>query len=138
MNPYDPIKSFDHFVGKICSIHTIPTNWKLSTEEVLDYYVGIVNSVNECGICLTNVVNQKKTFIFTPAIVAIAEETVVDRDDPDSENMLKEYREKKKDIFQYNPKIVKTEPAAPVVKDKPLSPFVDISSITKLAAKKEN
>jgi hypothetical protein len=135
MNPHDPIESFDYFVGKVCTIHTRQINWNLKPEQNLDYFVGIVNSVNECGICLTNVINHKKTFIMTPAIVAIAEESVV-ADKQEYEQSSKEYEEMKRELFKHNPNIYPPEKVAqnaperkPVTKVND-SPFVDIASIT--------
>lgn len=131
MNPYEPVESFDYFVGKVCTIHTIPINWKLTAEQNIDYFCGIVNSVNECGICLTNVVNHKKTFIMMPTVVAIAEETIIEGGKEEHESSVKEYSEKKNEIFKHNPNIIKE----PHVDPKPVtkinnSPFVDIESMT--------
>ncbi len=135
---YVAIESFDYFVNKVCSVHTVPTNWNLNAEKTIDYFVGIVNSVNECGVCLTNVVNGKKTFIMTPSIIAIAEETLIETDDPeDKHKSLQEYEEKKMEMFKNNPQILpkKPVPIKPLEGKKPIvkvddSPFVDLSSIT--------
>src|SRR4051812_1028071 len=105
MDIYKPLESY--FVGKVCTVHTRGINWKLNDESTIDYYCGIVNSVNEYGIFLTNVVNHKKTFIFAHAVVALAEEQVLDRDDPATAELLKEYQERKQDIFQHNSQVKK-------------------------------
>lgn len=136
MSPYQPIPSFDYFINKVCTIHTRQINWSLDPQQNIDYFVGIVNSVNECGICLTNVINHKKTFIMMPAVVAIAEETVMDGSKEDYETSSKEYDQKKQEIFGKNPKIIaesipQPQPAAP----RPINrvennPFVDLSKMT--------
>jgi hypothetical protein len=140
MNPYQPITSFDYFVGKVCTIHTRQINWKLNAEQNIDYFVGIVNSINECGVCLTNVINHKKTFIMTPAIVAIAEETLMEGGREEHEATVKEYEEKKREVFKNNPNVVSAAPSAlpeppAIPPSKPItkvndSPFVSIASMT--------
>lgn len=125
----DQIESFDYFVGKVCSVHTRPLNWRLDDDATVAYYVGVVNSVNECGVCVTNVVNGNKTFIMMPHVVAIAEESVVDREDPGTEKMLRDLEERKKQIYAQAPAPPKERPLQQVGG----SPFVDLDSITQFA-----
>lgn len=130
----DPIESFDYFVGKVCTIHTKPTNWGLTPEGLLDYYTGIVDSVNECGICMTNVVNRKKTFIMMPAVIAIAEETMIEGGKEEHEASVKDYDAKKRDIFKHNPAII-PQAIPPAAARKPVtkvndSPYVNIDAMT--------
>lgn len=133
MNP-TPIASFDYFVGKVCTIHTRQINWTLKPENIIDYFVGVVDLVNECGICLTNVIDGRKTFIMMPAVVAIAEETVLE-DKSQHTPVLKEYEEKKKELFGKNQSIY---PPKPVQPKKPVTklnddPFVNIASVRQCA-----
>jgi hypothetical protein len=131
MNPYEPIKSFDYFINKVCTVIIRPISMKLNPEQNLDYFVGIVNSVNECGICITNVVNHKKTFIMMPAVVAIAEETIVEKDNFEENN--KEYQDRKKEVFGNNTTIYPGKtPSKPITKVND-NPFVDIAAITRHA-----
>jgi hypothetical protein len=139
----DAIESFDYFVGKVCSIHTRQINWSYSNDQQLDYFVGVVNSVNECGICLTNIVNDRKTFIMMPAVVAIAEESVGAGNREAFETSQKKYEEKKREEFgEWNDGSraeVKNAPPNPGPPGKkPItkindSPFVDIQQMTSYA-----
>ena len=146
MDLNQPIDSFDYFIGKVCSIHTQPNNWNLAQQQNIDYYVGVVNMVNDCGICITNVINHTKTFIMMPAIISISEEFVADRENPEHRAMLEEYEKKKAEIFQHNPRLLTPEektvspPQAPnTVAPKGScqpnikSTYVDIESLTKQA-----
>ncbi len=131
------IENLNYFVGKPCSVHARGINWRLTDENIVDYYVGIVELINEYGICLKNVINNKKTFIFMQGLVSISEETVVDKDDPETEKMLQSYEEKKQAAFKHNDNIIKPTrmetPASKPIQQVDNSPFVDIKSMTQLA-----
>jgi hypothetical protein len=128
MNPNDPIDSLDYFVGKICTVHTGPTNWKYQPQENLDYFMGLVNSVGDIGLCLTNVITHGKTFIFTKDIIAISEEAVYDEGDPKYEAAIKDYEEKKTKLLKNNPKLVTPEPQGKASQPRPKAEIKPIPS----------
>lgn len=139
-------KSLHYFVGRIVTIHTRPTNWKHSQEQSLDYFMGLVDSVEPLGIMLTNVLNRKKTFLFLDSIIGIAEETIVDPEDQEQMKAILDYEEKKKKILQDNPSLVTPKTSRPMAPPPPPQPpssggcgggcgdsFVNIKSISQIS-----
>ena len=77
--------NLNYFVGKVCTVFTRPINRDFQAEnpeyypqQLINYFVGTVESVDDEGIMLVQSANRLKTFIERP-IVAIAEEEVVKR-----------------------------------------------------------
>lgn len=134
------LKKLDYFVGKVCTVLTGPTNWKLDQKQTLDYFLGVVESIDNLGVVLVNVINNKKTYIFSDSLVAIAEETVVDPNDQQTIDELEEYQSQKNNLLNLNPRLQpKIEPVAPVSQKTSCgsscgsSKYVDIESITNIS-----
>ena len=79
-------RNLDHFVGKICTVFTVPLNRDFKAEnptiypqQIINYFVGTVEFVDEDGLMLvqSSSPRQLRTYIFRNALVAIAEEHVV-------------------------------------------------------------
>ena len=143
MSNRDPIDNLRHFVGRVCTVHTRPTNWKHDQQQSLDYFMGVVDSIDALGMMLTNVINRNKTYIFLEAIIAIAEETVIDPADPSQVKAAEEYEKKKAEIVKDNPSLQTSKPK-PVAPPPPppqsscgggcgSSSFMDIKNITQIA-----
>lgn len=151
MNDKDPSSNLRYFVGRICTIHTRPTNWKHDQQQNLDYFMGLVESIDPLGLMLQNVINQKKTYIFLESLIAIAEETVIDPDDPEQVKAANDYDKKKEEVVKANPNIASSKPKSPPppAPQPPASScssggcgggsaFLDINSITQIAGQARN
>jgi hypothetical protein len=86
-----------HFVGKICTIFTVPINRDYQKEnpetypqQLHAYFMGVVESVDQHGIMLTQLLTGKKSFFYHSAIVGIAEEELMDPNDPANKKVIEE------------------------------------------------
>lgn len=95
------IEGLEYFVGKICTVFTVPTNRDFKSENpqtfpqpVFHYFVGRVLEVNSRGICLEQWNNEKKlrTFFFMDHIVSISEEEVLDPTNPKDMQIIEDYK----------------------------------------------
>lgn len=71
-----------YFIGKTCTIFTVQMNRFFKDETFHNYFTGTLEFANEYGIML-NQLNNCKTFIMGSHIAAIAEEVVLNPDNPD-------------------------------------------------------
>ncbi|MCK9459686.1 MAG: hypothetical protein M0R80_08610 [Proteobacteria bacterium] len=91
------MKNIEYFVGKICSVFTTPLNrdFKLegpnSLEQLLHYFLGTIDSVDDQGILLSQR-NGRKAYVFKSHLVAIAEEEVLDPDNPEDAKIIREMK----------------------------------------------
>lgn len=83
------IEQLRYFVGKVCTVFTLPINREFKTEnpntypqQLYVYFVGFVESVSETGIMLRQALTGMKTFLFLNHVVGISEEEVLDEKDP--------------------------------------------------------
>ena len=133
--------TLQYFVGKICTIFTAPINREFNERQNVDYFVGRVDGFDDKGILMSHVVSNCKNFYFFQNVISIAEEQLVDSDDP----ILKEYesiKEQKKDQVtqpqpQPQPQPQQLEPQHAQYHEEEVndSPFVDIAAISDLAKK---
>jgi hypothetical protein len=73
-------KSLEFFVGKVCSILVVPINRKFDEETNLEYFLGIIQRIEELGIWYSHISNGKMNFVFMNHIVSIAEETFLPKE----------------------------------------------------------
>lgn len=78
-----------YFEGKMCSVFTAPhcrdlyrENPKAYPQTLFRYFTGEVKSIDREGITLTQGAKQMRTWVAMQHIVAIAEEEVLDPNDP--------------------------------------------------------
>jgi hypothetical protein len=78
-------QNLKYFIGKVCSIFTLPIsrNFKEESPETYPeqpylYFIGVVEAVDDQGILVTQVTSGLKSYFFKQALVAIAEEQVLD------------------------------------------------------------
>lgn len=76
------MSKLEYFINKPCTVFTSPTNRNFKEEnpqtfpaQVLAYFTGFIESIDDIGIMLRGV-NNKKTFLFMHNVVGIAEEEV--------------------------------------------------------------
>ena len=79
------LKNLNYFIGKVCTIFTVPINREYQKEnpgtypqQLYTYFVGVVESINEYGIMLKQLQSKNKSFYFVSHIIGIAEEEVLD------------------------------------------------------------
>jgi hypothetical protein len=99
-------KGLDYFLGKICTVFTVPTNRDFKSENpqtfpqpVFHYFVGRVVEVNHRGVCIEQWNNAKKlrTFFFLDHIVSISEEEILDPSNPKDRELIDEYKKVNED-----------------------------------------
>lgn len=73
-----------YFQNKVCTIFTSQINRDFKTEnpetypkQLYVYFVGLINSIDNDGILLSQLNSNLKTFIYHNSIVGIAEEEVI-------------------------------------------------------------
>jgi hypothetical protein len=129
----------DYFVGKICTVFTVPTNRDFKSENpqtfpqpVFHYFVGRVLEVDSKGVFIEQWNNNKKlrTFFSMPHIVSISEEEVLDPSRPEDSMVIDEYRKSNDDtIKRANENIDSLKKQKQSIKD---NPYIDIGELSEL------
>lgn len=143
MSHRDPIDALRYFVGRICTIHARPSNWKLDQQQNLDYYMGLVETIDPMGVVLKNTINSNKTYVFLESVIAIAEESVHESTE-ELKKAVEEYDAKKSEILKTNPNLASSKPTKPAPPPPPppspcssggcgSTSFLDINNITQIA-----
>lgn len=70
-------KQLQYFVGKVCTIFTGQIARNFSPEEFNDYFVGIVETIDEEGVWTIHPKNNCKNYFVLSQIYGICEEEVV-------------------------------------------------------------
>jgi hypothetical protein len=92
-----PLKTF---VGKICTVFTVPINRNFKdenpgtfTEQVTNYFTGRILEADSEGVVLEQITPERlRTFFFREHIVAIAEEEVLNPQDPREAARIREIK----------------------------------------------
>lgn len=102
----------------------------------MDYFVGIVDKIDEDGLLLTSPHTKCKSYIFLKHIVSISEEQVLYESNPDDKKIIDEYR-KQKPITAAKTVMPSADPKPIVATPPPPAPpkFVDAQGLAKLAKK---
>ena len=104
--------NINYFIGKICSVFATHNNRDLKAEDTenypasyLRYFLGVVESIDEDGLLLTQASKGLKVFIMKNHIVAIAEEEVLNPESPADAKIIEsafeyteELKQKKEEI----------------------------------------
>jgi hypothetical protein len=134
------IEGLEYFVGKICTVFTVPTNRDFKSENpqtfpqpVFHYFVGKVREVNSRGIFLEQWNNEKKlrTFFFMDHIVSISEEEVLDPSNPKDKQIIEDYKKTNESSMKKandNVEILKKQKA-----DFAENPYIDIGDLSSLS-----
>ncbi len=88
-------QSLDYFVGKVCTITTMEINFRFKPEQMMDYCMGTLESIDDNGIMLVHIQTKCKTYIMMDKIVSIAEEQVLLENNPDHAKIIEDYRKEK-------------------------------------------
>jgi hypothetical protein len=84
-----------YFVGKACTVTTIQINFRFKEEQMMDYFMGIIDEITPLGIIMTHPVTKCKNIIFFPHVVSISEEQVLYENNPDDAKIIEQYRKEK-------------------------------------------
>jgi hypothetical protein len=84
-----------YFVGKVCTITTIQINFRYNVEQMLDYFSGIIEEIDDHGILMHHPLTKCKNYILFPYVVSISEEQVLFEDNPEQKKIIDEYRKEK-------------------------------------------
>ena len=129
-------EGLDYFIGRICTIFTVPTNRDFKSENpqtfpqpVFHYFVGRVIEISQKGIFIEQWNNKKKlrTFFFMDHVVSVSEEEVLDPSRPEDMELIEEYKKANQPI--------RDEAKAESKKnnDESESPYVDIDSLESIS-----
>jgi hypothetical protein len=131
MNP----KGLEYFVGKVCTVFTVPTNRDFKSENpqtfpqpVFHYFVGKVLEVDGRGLALEQWNSDKKlrTFFFVDHIVAVSEEEILDPSNPKDRALIEDYKKTSE------ASMVDAKEKAP---EEEVCKYVDIRQLTELSSK---
>jgi len=128
------IQNLQHFVGRVCSILTVPVNRQFDELRAREHFVVRVGEITSDGVWGTHPANGMVSFFPIEHIVSIAEEIELDVNNPEHAQMIQEYEKKtgkkiESDIGHKPPKREKVlEP------EEEQAPFVDINNLEALAA----
>jgi hypothetical protein len=88
----------EYFVGKVCSIFTTPHSRDLHQEDpngypgtLYRYFVGEVEKIDASGVIIRNMAKNLRTFVPLDKIVAVAEEEVLDPNNPEDAKVIEQY-----------------------------------------------
>jgi hypothetical protein len=138
-------KQLEHFLNKICTIFTIPTNRDFKSENpttfpqpIFHYFVGKILEVDDKGVLIQQWNSNKKlrSYFFINHIVGICEEEVLDPASPEDAKIIDEYKKVNQSAVQQaekNHEDLKTQQK--IIKE---NPNLDISSLINLSQKINN
>jgi len=135
-------KQLEYFVGKVCTIFTIPTNRDFKSENpstfpqpVFHYFVGKVLEVDEKGIFIQQWNNNKKlrSYFFLNHIIGISEEEILDPSKPEDAKVIEDFKKiNEKAISQGDKKYQELKKQQEIIKS---NPNLDIEELSKLSDK---
>lgn len=88
-------KRFEYFKNKPCTICTVEINFRFKEQQMMDYFMGIVENIDDDGIWIIHPITKCRSFIFAEHIVSIAEEQVLYDNNPEDAKIIQEYRQEK-------------------------------------------
>jgi len=125
-------KSIQSFVGSVCTIFTTPINRNYKEEnpqqypmQLYNYFMGVIEKADENGVYLRQVAEDLMGFFFYEHIIGIAQEKVLDPDDPNDAKAIKSLQEKVEAAKKKATEAPKPPPQT--------SQFVDPERLAKLA-----
>ena len=138
------IESLEYFVGKICTVFTVPTNRDFKSENpqtfpqpIFHYFVGKVIEVSARGVMIEQWNSQKKlrTFFFLDHVVSISEEEILDPSNPKDMQAIEEFKKTNESSLKKaneNVDVLRRQDEA--LKGK----YVDIGSLSELSNGRSN
>lgn len=86
---------FKYFTGKPCTITTVQVNFRFKEEQMMDYFMGIVETIDDHGIWIVHPMTKCRSYILMPHIVSISEEQVLYEGNPEHAKIIEQYRKEK-------------------------------------------
>lgn len=136
------IEILEHFVGKVCTVFTVPTNRDFKSENpstfpqpIFHYFVGKVLEVDSRGILLEQWNNSKKlrTFFFIDHIISISEEEILDPSKEEDLKLIQEFKKVNTQSQQKANENVETLKKQKEELKKTNGQFLDINSLSSLS-----
>ena len=84
-----------YFKGKPCTISTVEINFRFKEQQMMDYFMGIVETIDKHGIWIVHPITKCRSYILLSHIVSISEEQVLYEDNPQDAKIIEEYRKEK-------------------------------------------
>jgi hypothetical protein len=84
--------NLNYFIGKPVTVISTAYTKFFSNEMFSNYFVGIVESIDENGILLKSLTNNCKSYYFLDNIISIAEELILNEDDPEDKSIIDEIK----------------------------------------------
>jgi hypothetical protein len=85
----------EYFKGKPCTIITVQVNFRFKEEQMMDYFMGFVENVDDVGIWIIHPTTKCRTFIIHSYIVSITEEQMLLEENPEHAKIIADYRKEK-------------------------------------------
>ena len=86
---------FKYFKGKPVTVCTVEINYRFKEQQMMDYFMGILEAVEDDGIWIVHPVTKCRSYVFMNHIVSIAEEQVLYENNPEDAKIINEYRQEK-------------------------------------------
>ena len=80
-------RELNYFVNKVVTFIVPAINRSFNEESMIDYFVGKVTKVDEAGIWYEHIKTKCLNFLFFDKIISIAEEKIVEIEEPREENV---------------------------------------------------
>ncbi len=138
-------KVLQQFVGKPCSIFVEPNARQLNEKQAINYYLGVVESVDADGVLMRHPGTGCRNFFFMRYVVGLCEEEILDPNNPDDAKVIEQYKKQvdKEEAKQPAPPQMPRPPMPPMPAQPPKedlhqqqvgdSPFVELNAIQELA-----
>lgn len=82
-------------VGKVCTVTTVEVNFRYKPEQMMDYFMGTLESVDDEFLWLRHPQTKCLSGIARRYLVNIAEEQVLYEDNPEHAKIIEAYRQEK-------------------------------------------
>ncbi len=129
------IEHMQYFVGKVCTIFTPPINREFDELRSREHFVVKIEEINSDGIWGTHPYRGTVSFFPISYLTLIQEEQLIDPNNPEHQQMIKEYEKKsgKKVMSDVSPNLVPKLKETTSVKPEVEASFVDVAQLTALA-----
>ena len=120
------VKRLQYFVGKVCTIFVNASIQRLFNDmQFNDYFVGLVDAIDEDGILTTHTVTGCKNYFFLPYVAFLSEEQLLNPDNPSDAEIIKEFKKE-------------ATPVVPEVKNELENTYYDMDLMAQLAKESAN
>lgn len=92
-------ESLKYFIGKICTIFTMPINRNFKEEnpntfieQPYHYFLGVIEKIDQDGILVTQAMTGLKSYFFKRNIISISEEKILNPDDEKDAKVINEMK----------------------------------------------